>query len=49
MVFDPRKPRIRGPKRRRGVGESFSTRINKCSICKSIGHKRKTCLSRNAP
>ncbi|KAG5592705.1 hypothetical protein H5410_043219 [Solanum commersonii] len=46
---DPSKPGRRRTKRRRGVGESFSTRKNKCSICKNIGHKRTTCSVRNAP
>jgi len=46
---DPSKPGRRRTKRRRGVGESFPTRKNKCSICKNIGHKRTTCPVRNAP
>ncbi|KAM3306607.1 hypothetical protein P3S67_013477 [Capsicum chacoense] len=29
-------------KRRNGVGESFLSRRNKCSICKCVGHKRTT-------
>ncbi|XP_049387194.1 uncharacterized protein LOC125851445 [Solanum stenotomum] len=45
---DPSKPGRRRTKRRRGVGESFPTRKNKCSICKNIGHKRTTCPVRNA-
>ncbi|KAG5600689.1 hypothetical protein H5410_032059 [Solanum commersonii] len=46
---DPSKSGRRRTKRRRGVGESFPTRKNKCSICKNIGHKRTTCPVRNAP
>ncbi|KAM3327789.1 hypothetical protein P3S68_033838 [Capsicum galapagoense] len=36
-------------KRRRGVGESFSSRRNKCSICKCAGQKRTTCPNHNPP
>ncbi|KAG5590074.1 hypothetical protein H5410_040588 [Solanum commersonii] len=40
---DPSEPRRRRYKRWHGVGESFPTRKNKCSICKDFGHKRTTC------
>ncbi|KAG5626867.1 hypothetical protein H5410_012085 [Solanum commersonii] len=30
-------------KRHKGIGESFSAKKNKCSLCKRIGHKRTTC------
>ncbi|KAH0716590.1 hypothetical protein KY290_012745 [Solanum tuberosum] len=40
---DQSKPRRRRYKRRRGVGESFPTRKNKCSVCRDFGHKRTTC------
>ncbi|XP_015158941.1 uncharacterized protein [Solanum tuberosum] len=46
---DPSKPGGRRFKRRRGVGESFPTRKNKCSVCRDFGHKRTTCPIRNAP
>ncbi|KAH0642046.1 hypothetical protein KY290_033649 [Solanum tuberosum] len=46
---DPSKPRRRRYKRRRGVGESFPTRKNKCSVCRDFGHKKTTCPNRNAP
>ncbi|KAG5610938.1 hypothetical protein H5410_022219 [Solanum commersonii] len=36
-----------GPKKTKGIGESFSTKKNKCSLCKRIGHKRTTCSERN--
>ncbi|KAH0640328.1 hypothetical protein KY285_036914 [Solanum tuberosum] len=36
---DPSKPGRRRYKRRRGVGESFPTRKNKCSVCRDFGHK----------
>ncbi|KAM3396142.1 hypothetical protein P3S68_005148 [Capsicum galapagoense] len=36
-------------KKRRGVGESFSSRRNKCSTCKCAGHKRTTCPNHNPP
>ncbi|KAM3287853.1 hypothetical protein P3S67_021283 [Capsicum chacoense] len=36
-------------KKRRGVGESFSSRRNKCSIYKCAGHKRTTCPNHNPP
>ncbi|KAG5617243.1 hypothetical protein H5410_017067 [Solanum commersonii] len=39
---DPSKSGRSRTKRRRGVGESFPTRKNKCSKCKNIGHKRTT-------
>ncbi|KAM3393896.1 hypothetical protein P3S68_002897 [Capsicum galapagoense] len=35
-------------KRRKGVRESFSTKKNKFSICKRVGHKKTTCSERNA-
>ncbi|XP_059294550.1 uncharacterized protein LOC132047537 [Lycium ferocissimum] len=37
---DPSKPGRRRAKRRRGIEESFATRKNKCSICKTAGHKK---------
>ncbi|KAM3398886.1 hypothetical protein P3S68_002402 [Capsicum galapagoense] len=43
------KPGRKPYKRRHGVGESFSSRRNKCSICKCAGHKRTTCPNRNPP
>ncbi|KAM3340226.1 hypothetical protein P3S68_030096 [Capsicum galapagoense] len=43
------KSRRKSYKRRRGVGESFSSRRNKCSICKCAGHKRITCPNHNPP
>ncbi|KAH0672563.1 hypothetical protein KY290_024791 [Solanum tuberosum] len=46
---DPSKPRRRRYKRRRGVGESFPTRKNKCFVCRDFGHKRITCPNRNVP
>ena len=46
---DPSKPRRRRYKRCRGVGESFPTRKNKCSVCRDFGHKRTTCPNQNAP
>ncbi|KAG5609542.1 hypothetical protein H5410_020823 [Solanum commersonii] len=36
-------------KRRHGVGESFPTRKNKCSVSRDFDHKRTTCPNRNAP
>ena len=36
----PSKSGKRTYKRRRGVGESFSTRKNKCSVCRDFGHKK---------
>ncbi|KAM3345161.1 hypothetical protein P3S68_024870 [Capsicum galapagoense] len=36
-------------KRRRGVVESFSSRRNKCSICKCAGYKRTKCPNHNPP
>ncbi|XP_015068772.1 uncharacterized protein LOC107013357 [Solanum pennellii] len=33
-------PGRRTYKRRRGVGESFPTRKNKCSVCRDFGHKK---------
>ncbi|XP_049387666.1 uncharacterized protein LOC125851977 [Solanum stenotomum] len=46
---DPSKPRRRRYKRRRGVGESFPTRKNKCFVCRDFSDKRTTCPNRNAP
>ncbi|WMV09479.1 hypothetical protein MTR67_002864 [Solanum verrucosum] len=37
----------RSSKRHKGIGESFSTKKNKCSLCKRIGHKRTTCSEQN--
>ena len=36
-------------KRRHGVRESFSSKRNKCFICKCAGHKRTTCPNHNPP
>ena len=41
------KLKIKPYKRRRGVGESFPSRRNKCSVCKTVGHKRTTWPDRN--
>ncbi|KAG5571334.1 hypothetical protein H5410_061100 [Solanum commersonii] len=41
--IDPSKYRRMRYKRQSGVGESFPTRKNKCSVCKDFGHKRTTC------
>ncbi|WMV19330.1 hypothetical protein MTR67_012715 [Solanum verrucosum] len=46
---DPSKPERRRYKRCRGVGESFSTRKNKCSVYRDFDHKRTTCPNRNTP
>ncbi|XP_059316210.1 uncharacterized protein LOC132067097 [Lycium ferocissimum] len=46
---DPSKPGRRRTKRRRGIGESLATRKNKCSICKTTGHKKTTCPNRIVP
>ncbi|KAH0678879.1 hypothetical protein KY284_019964 [Solanum tuberosum] len=46
---DQSKPGRRRYKRRRGVGESFPTRKNKCFVCRDFGHKRTTCPNLNAP
>ena len=37
---NPSKPGRRTYERRRRVGESFSTRKNKCSVCTNFGHKK---------
>ena len=47
--IDPSKSRIKTYKRRCGVGESFPTRKNKCSVCRDFDHKKTTCPNRNAP
>ncbi|KAH0706487.1 hypothetical protein KY289_011563 [Solanum tuberosum] len=44
---EPGKVGRRSSKRHKGIGESFSTKKNKCSLCKRIGHKRTTCSERN--
>ena len=36
-------------KRQCGVGESFPTRKNKCSVCRDFDHQKTTCPNRNAP
>lgn len=46
---EPGKLGRRAKKRRKGIGETFPTKKNKCSICKRVGHKRTTCSERNAP
>ncbi|KAH0679461.1 hypothetical protein KY284_020546 [Solanum tuberosum] len=44
---EPGKVGRRSSKRHKGIEESFSTKKNKCSLCKRIGHKRTTCSKRN--
>ncbi|KAH0720236.1 hypothetical protein KY284_005266 [Solanum tuberosum] len=44
---EPGKVGRRSSKRHKGIGESFSTKKNKCSLCKRIGHKRTKCSERN--
>ncbi|KAH0707409.1 hypothetical protein KY290_011965 [Solanum tuberosum] len=44
---EPGKVGRRSSKRHKGIGESFSTKKNKYSLCKRIGHKRTTCSERN--
>ncbi|XP_059277955.1 uncharacterized protein LOC132032321 [Lycium ferocissimum] len=43
---NPSKPGRKRTKRRHGIGESLATRKNKCSICKTAGHKKTTCPNR---
>ena len=45
---DPSKPGRRTYKRWSGVGESFPTRKNKCSVCRDFGHKKTIYQNRNA-
>ncbi|KAL3377456.1 hypothetical protein AABB24_003728 [Solanum stoloniferum] len=47
LFVEPGKVGRRSSKRHKGIGESFSTKKNKCSLCKRIGHKRTTCSERN--
>ena len=46
---DSSKPERRTYKIWRGVGESFSTRKIKCSVCRNFCHKKTTRPNRNAP